>query len=116
MEKATATKKAKKSYPKNQTVAQFIESLGAEMKIENTVSKKVLGATVTKRFRKNIPGFNTHGMQVNQERVPVWAKAKLDDREYIILFYQPKGEGKAKKPAKTYYKMVTPTESAESAE
>ncbi len=107
METGASTKKAKKAYPKNQTVGQFIESLGAEMKIANTVSKKVLGATVTKRFRKNIPGFNTHGMQVNSDRVPVWAKAKLEGKEYIILFYQPKAEGKKQKPAKTYYKLIT---------
>lgn len=105
--KTPAKSTAKKSSSKKQTVGEFIEELGAEMKINSTVSTKLLSAVVTKKFKPFSVGFDTHGMKVNSARVPVWIKAKRDEKEYLILFYQPKPEGKKQKPTKTYYKLIT---------
>jgi hypothetical protein len=95
------------SKKKTVTVSQWIEELGAEIKIDNTVSKKAAGAEVTKRFKPRSPGFDGLKMKLNTDNVKEWAFAEHDGVEYMIAIYQPKAKAEGEeKPAKTYYAKV----------
>ena len=89
----------------SKTVAEWLEQIGAEVKIENTVSKKAAAATVTKKYKKSSFGFDKHGVSIKKERVEAWAKAELDGVEYLVMVYHPKKKDE-ETPAKTHYQKI----------
>ena len=89
----------------NKTVAEWLEQIGAEVKIENTVSKKASSAVVKKKYGKTSFGFDKHGLSIKKERVEAWAKAELDGVEYLVMVYHPKKKDE-ETPAKTHYQKI----------
>ena len=89
----------------NKTVAEWLDQVGAEVKIENTISKKAAKAVIKKKYGKTSFGFDKHGLSIKKERVEAWAKAELDGVEYLVMVYHPK-KGDDATAAKTHYQKI----------
>ena len=89
----------------SKTVAEWLDQIGAEVRIENTVSKKAASAVVKKKYKKSSFGFGGHGLSIRPERVEAWAKAELEGVEYLVMVYHPKKKDE-ETPAKTHYQKI----------
>jgi hypothetical protein len=89
----------------SKTVAEWLDQIGAEVKIENTVSKKAASAVVKKKYKKSSFGFDKHGVSIKPERVEAWAKAELNGVEYLVMVYHPKKKDE-ETSAKTHYQKI----------
>ena len=89
----------------SKTVGEWLHSIGAEVKIDNTISKKAATAVVKKKYGKTSFGFDKHGLSIKKERVEAWAKAELDGVEYLVMVYHPK-KGDETTAARTHYQKI----------
>jgi len=91
--------------PKGKTVEAFIAELQKKsaIKLNNTLSKKVLSAEITSTNRPKRAGFNKHG--TNIKNINAWVKAKVGDVEYLVVAHTPKPRN-GEATIRTFYKKA----------
>ncbi len=91
---------------KGKTVEAFLAELQKKsaIKLNNTLSKKVLSAEITATNRPKRKGFNEHG--TNIKNIDAWVKAEVGGVEYLVVAHTPKPR-KGDAVIRTFYKKAS---------